>query len=158
MWGFRHHDLRSTKSVDYRLTPAELTHLKTHHILIKKSIPRQYYPHQTFRNHYLDLYNNNMPVFITSDSLLFALHKFYDNFVMYNEQVFMKKLDNLSSLLLNCLSTIILNEQNMELIKGLELFFAVIRKILTTENHEYYYIKKTKIEPIIFHHFFLFDF
>lgn len=39
----------------------------------------------TFATTYLDIYNNDLPVLVTADSLLYALHKSFDSMLMYFE-------------------------------------------------------------------------
>ncbi|AYV81382.1 MAG: hypothetical protein Harvfovirus30_14 [Harvfovirus sp.] len=74
-----HHPLKSTRGTDYGLTEEEIAKLTRNGFLIKDTTD------QTFAETYLTLYNNDMPVMITSDSVLHAFHGFYDNWLKQTE-------------------------------------------------------------------------
>lgn len=44
----------------------------------------------TFATTYLDIYNNDLPVLITADSLLYVLHKSFDSMLMYFERTVLR--------------------------------------------------------------------
>ncbi|QKF94667.1 DUF3160 protein [Fadolivirus algeromassiliense] len=127
----RHHnDLKSRKSVDFRLTDQELTKLQTNGVLFK-SLAKP----ESFARTYLNLYNNDMPVFITSDSILYALHKFYDNYLKNVEQtVMIERFMNLCKSMLDTLYTITPTEQNHTYLRDLEVFFMIPYVILQMNN------------------------
>ena len=69
-YGKQHHPLRASRTVGYNLTEEEKKELLSKGFLNKDSHG------QTFEKCYEELYNNDMPVLVTSDSLLSAFHKF----------------------------------------------------------------------------------
>ncbi|MCY0988499.1 DUF3160 domain-containing protein [Nannocystis sp. ILAH1] len=45
---------------------------------------------QTFATTYLDIYDNDLPVLVTADSMLYALHKSFDSMLMYFERTVLR--------------------------------------------------------------------
>ncbi len=130
MWGGKHHPLRASRSVDYKLTDSEIKSLCIEGILYKQ--PKD---EVSFARQYLNLYNNDMPVFVTSDSILYAYHKLYDNYLMMLEtNLFINKLVTLCKSLLDTLYTITPTEQNTNYLRDLEVFFMVPYIILQLQN------------------------
>ncbi|AYV77255.1 MAG: hypothetical protein Barrevirus24_5 [Barrevirus sp.] len=129
LWSDQHNDLKSTKSIDYRLTDEEVAKLKESGLLFKKN------GQNSFAKHYLNLYNNDLPVMITSDSMLYALHKFYDNYLMNLEtDVLINEFKDLCASMLKTLYQIVPNEQNREYLRDLEVFFLIPLTILSLQN------------------------
>ncbi len=119
MYGNRHHPLRTIKTIDSKLTEMELNQLKKFGIYFRPD-------GCAFGESYLRLYNNDMPVMVTADSMLFALHKFYDNFLKNLEETeLIKKLNVICKELLDNLYSIEPTEKNKEILKNLELFLWV---------------------------------
>lgn len=130
LWGKKHHELKASRTVDYSLTNQELDQLSKNGIFFKET------KNKTFAGAYLDLYNNDMPVFVTSDSMLHPFHKFYDNFLKnFEETKMIQKLKLICSKLLENIYTIIPNDQNHDLLKFLELIF-IVPYILVNLNNE----------------------
>lgn len=128
LWADRHHDFKTHRSMNYSLTEAQLETLKTNGIVFTQS-------EFSFPQAYLALYNNDMPVFITSDSMLFALHKFYDTWLKNTEEtILIQKLTDLCKSLLDELYTITPTEQNITYLQQLELFFMVPFVIMSLNN------------------------
>lgn len=119
-WSKKHHELKAHRSVDYTLTNEEFESLKTNGIYMKDS-------HETsFLKTYLDLYNNDMPVFITSDSMLYAVHKFYNNVLKkFESNKLLSDLQAICKYTLEELYTITPTEQNQSYLTQLEVFFTV---------------------------------
>ena len=125
----QHHPLKSTRSADYRLSQEELNKLIENGIYFKKT------NHQSFAEVYLDLYNNNMPVFITSDSILHAFHKFYEKLLKSIEtDTLIHKFDVLCSQFLNSLCKVEINDQNKDILQALEVYFMVPYVIMQLRN------------------------
>ena len=130
LWSDKHNDLKSNKTVDYRLTEDELLKLQTDLVLLKQlSKPVSY------AKAYLNLYNNDMPVMITSDSILYAFHKFYDDWLKCLESTTLStKLFEVCNLMLASLYSVEQTEQNIEYLKALEVYFMVPKVLLSLQN------------------------
>lgn len=128
MWGRKHHELKARKTTDYRLTPEELEKLKKDKVLFRLG-------ERSFAQIYEALYNNDMPVFVTSDSILYAFHRFYDEWLMEVETT--KFTDQLTSLLTNLLESLYqiqVTDQNRELLRDLEVYLKVAHTLLNLRN------------------------
>ena len=130
MFGSRHHPLKANKSTDYSLSEEELKLLRE-----KKIIFKDIKGCHTFAKCYLDLYNNDMPVFITSDSMLHAFHKYYDNFLMELEvKQFIPKLEMICKGFVEKLQKLNISPKYHDLMADLELFFMIPYLILNLKN------------------------
>ncbi len=78
----KHNSLKENRTVDYSLTNEEIEKIKRDGYFVKQINNNN----NTFAKKYLELYNNNMPVIVTSDSILHAFHKFYDEFLQKIEK------------------------------------------------------------------------
>ena len=138
-WSKEHHPLKATKSYDFRLNEEELSKLLTEGLVFKniKSISAwEKGPKTSFAKQYLNIYNNDLPVMITSDSILYALHKFYDNYLKNLEQTKMiNDLKKLCQLMLDNLRLIEKTSENESYLLALEVFFMV-PNVLLSLNHE----------------------
>jgi hypothetical protein len=61
----------------YKLTPSELNLLKQNHFLVTERLS-----FNCFGQAFHDIYHNDLPVFITTDAILHALHASYDRILM----------------------------------------------------------------------------
>lgn len=114
-----HHPLKSHKTFDFRLTEEELNKLKEKKILFKNQA-------KTFADAYYTLYNNDLPVMITSDSILHPLHKYYDDLLMGIESnKLIPLIIDLCKTLLDNLYSITPTEINKEYLSHMELFFMI---------------------------------
>lgn len=124
-----HHELKSTRSIDYRLSQEELNKLIENGVYFKQT------NHKSFAQVYLDLYNSNMPVFITSDSILHAFHKFYEKLLKNIEtESLMDQLKLLCSQFLNSLYSVKVTDQNKDILQALEVYFKVPYVIMQLKN------------------------
>lgn len=76
----RHHVLRSERSSDFRLNEKELETLKTHGMVVSERLG-----HKSFGDAYYRLYSDDLPVFITADSVMHAWHQSFDAILKYIE-------------------------------------------------------------------------
>ena len=127
LWADKHHDLKASRSVDYRLTDVELEKLQTDQVLLKH--PES---HISFAKSYMSLYNNDMPCIVTSDSMLFAIHKFYDTYLKNLEtNVLSNKLRTVCDSMLQSLYSITPTEQNLEYLTNLEVYFMIAKTLIS---------------------------
>lgn len=139
-YGKKHHELKATRSEDYSLTTSELDNLKENGIIFKETT-------KSFPQLYLDLYNNDMPVFVTSDSMLFALHKFYDTWLKNVEKTnLIKKLSLLCQSILDELYTITPTPENSMYLQHLEVYFMVPLVIMSLNNELSETINETQVK------------
>lgn len=110
----KHNSLKESRSVDYKLSDDELGKLKLNGYLVKQIDNNN----KTFAYKLLELYNNDMPVIITSDMILHAFHKFYDETLIDLEANMYYKLIELCKELLGTIVSI--NSQNDTLNKTLK--------------------------------------
>uniref|UniRef100_A0A7R9U7D3 DUF3160 domain-containing protein n=1 Tax=Pinguiococcus pyrenoidosus TaxID=172671 RepID=A0A7R9U7D3_9STRA len=126
---FRHHDLLAWRSRDFSLSAEELQELREKKVLFKK------WEEATFAGVYETLYTNDMPVFVTSDSMLYAFHRFYDEWLEHvEESSLIKKLTDMCDGLLTQLRKIQETPANAQLLQDLEVFFAVPVAILNEQE------------------------
>lgn len=119
-----HNDIKKDRTTDYRLNETELNLLKNNKILMKSGKNNS----KSFGEHLIDLYQNDMPVFITSDMMLYALHRFYDETMEKIELGLINDFKKLCENLLNTVKQINLDNLStyqIEQIKGLELYLLV---------------------------------
>jgi hypothetical protein len=129
LWSSSHSELKASRTNDYRLTNEELLKLQTDKVFLKQVKP------ESFARMYLNLYNNDMPVMITSDSILYAFHKFYDDWLKGLETTTLsEKLLEVCNLMLQSLYSVDVTEQNSEYLKALEVYFMVSKVLLSLQN------------------------
>lgn len=146
-WSDKHHSLKAHRSKNYSLSEIELELLLKDKMVLKSdpismvtkdNYEAEYLPTQngsTFAQIYLDLYNNDLPVLITSDSMLFALHKFYLDYVSNLEsQLLFPKLVMLCKSLLDTLYEIIPTPENMSYLSKIEALFMIPHVIMQTDR------------------------
>lgn len=124
-----HHDLKSSRTVDYSLSSKEIETLKNDNILVKKS-----YKKTSFGRQLIELYNNNMPVMVTSDMMLYCLHRFYDDSLELQEVELVTKFINLIENLIITLYSIDYDSQISDLLSALEMYLFIPYKILSNEK------------------------
>jgi hypothetical protein len=149
-WSDKHHPLKAHKSKNYSLNEAELELLLKNKMLFKSDpvhTENKYMDKyedayelkqngSTFAQIYLDLYNNDLPVFITSDSMLFALHKFYLDYLSNLEaQVLFPKLVILCKSLLDTLYEITPTPENISYLSKVEALFMVPYVIMQVDRN-----------------------
>ncbi|AYV84030.1 MAG: hypothetical protein Hyperionvirus16_5 [Hyperionvirus sp.] len=127
--GAIHHPLKSTRTNDYRLTDEEIAKLYRNGFLIKDTTD------QTFAGSYLSLYNDDMPVMITSDSMLHAFHRYYDNWLKETEiGSLTKNLKVLCTDIKKCLEILEIKGEEKELLSLIELLVVVPNILLNLEQ------------------------
>ena len=131
LYSDNHHDLKASRSVDYRLSIDDIQTLCDCGLLMTNSNSKK----KTFAGTYLDLYNNDMPVFITSDSMLYAFHKFYDTFLENLEtSVLINQMLNMCDKLLQTIRTIQETDNNRGMLKNLEVYFMIPYVLMQLNN------------------------
>jgi hypothetical protein len=135
LYSHDHHELKSRRSKDYRLSDSELAHLHKHKVYMK-SYSNDRNP--SFGRHISSLYTNDMPVFITSDMMLYALHNFYDKSLEILEENLINEFKTLCFNLINVLHSIDITKTSnttlQEHLKGFELYLMVPYFILHLEE------------------------
>ncbi|RLN71908.1 hypothetical protein BBJ28_00025554 [Nothophytophthora sp. Chile5] len=75
-----HHPLKKNRTFDYRLNPAEKSKLVDSGFVASQCMSAE-----SFAEIYYRLYTDDMPVFITADSILHAWHRSFDTFLAETE-------------------------------------------------------------------------
>ena len=126
----KHHPLRARRSTDFSLTPEELVKLRQNKVFFKNIKS-----HSTFADSYMGLYNNDLPVFVTSDSILYAFHKFYDNYLKeIEENQMIEKFKNICDKMLQLLYSVKTPSILNNTMQNLEILFLVPLVLLSLEN------------------------
>ena len=73
LWGRKHHPLKAHRQHDFRLKPRELAVLKQHGVVVPER-----WKVESFAEAYRRLYTDDLPVFVTADSVLHAWHRSFD--------------------------------------------------------------------------------
>ena len=145
-----HNDIKKNRRTDYRLNETEINLLTKNKILIKKPIKNKYgYGDDSFGKHLLSLYQDDMSVFITSDMMLYAFHKFYDQTMEQIEVCLMDEFKCLCENLLNTIRQINLNNlsvDEVDQIKGIELYLLIPYFLLHYKNTQFFV---PKIQPFL---------
>lgn len=125
----KHNDMLSHRLNDFRLTEDEKQKLFDTGIIYKNLNTL------TFVETYMALYNNDMPVMITSDSILYALHKLYDNFLEEIEYYFgVNAIFNICENILKNLYSVQETEENKTYLQSLEIMFYVPLMLLNNRD------------------------
>ncbi|AYV77697.1 MAG: DUF3160 domain-containing protein [Edafosvirus sp.] len=138
----KHHPLKATRNVSYNLTEDEKKELCSKGFLMKET------KDMTFEQVYLSLYNNDMPVVITSDSVLSAFHKYYDNWL---KQLELEKLINKMNVLCEDIAKSlekveVKTEYATKILKFIELVVNVPRVLLNLSRKLPVTTKKIKYD------------
>jgi hypothetical protein len=91
-------------------------------------------PTYTFASTYLDLYFNDMPVFISADSMLHALHKSFDSMLLdFERQVLIPEVDRMLTMMHEQLGSELkgLPPELASTGRDLDLYLTVARNLLT---------------------------
>ncbi|KAJ0395107.1 hypothetical protein P43SY_004659 [Pythium insidiosum] len=83
MFSNKHHDLKSRRSVDYRLNKEEHERLRSNGVVVLSRLA-----HESFGDAYYSIYNNDLPLFVTADSILHAWHRSFDDILIETETQF----------------------------------------------------------------------
>ena len=124
MWSDSHNDLKSTKSIDYRLNPKELDQLNDTGIVMKnvKTKNNKYSFGLALKN----LHDHDIPVMITSDMMLYALHRFYDKSLEIAEVKLIQEFKDLCESMLKTIHSLPTTNQKLtQNLKGIEMYLMV---------------------------------
>ncbi|RLN93150.1 hypothetical protein BBJ28_00013355 [Nothophytophthora sp. Chile5] len=77
MMSMYHHPLKKSRAFDFRLEPTEKAQLVANGVVASQRMHAE-----SFAEVYYRLYTDDMPVFVTTDSVLHAWHRSFDGFLM----------------------------------------------------------------------------
>ncbi|ETI34158.1 hypothetical protein F443_19289 [Phytophthora nicotianae P1569] len=129
-----HHPLKRMQTTDYRLKPDEKANLAANGVVAVERMPAE-----SFADIYYRLYTDDMPVFVTADSILHAWHRSFDAFLVDTEiQILSPTLDKiLESTLSKCCEAIIATSKDdseaRRVMVDVELFLRVGLSLLRGE-------------------------
>ncbi len=133
----------------YSLTDFEKSLIQNHSFMISERLSRN-----TFGNAFLEIYHKDLPVFISTDAILHAFHRSYDRILKHVELGFI--ISNLTSMLqimhtnisvLN--STYGSNPQMVRMLRDVDVYFTVARKLLGVSVNPYYPQNIGEIDTIL---------
>ncbi|KAG3201794.1 hypothetical protein PC128_g3661 [Phytophthora cactorum] len=126
-----HHPLKRMQTTDYRLKPCEKAKLKANGVVAVERMPAE-----SFADIYYRLYTDDMPVFVTADSILHAWHRSFDAFLVETEvQILSPTLDKiLETTLSKCCKAITTTSKDdfksRKAMLDVELFLRVVLSLL----------------------------
>lgn len=125
MYSDKHHELKTRKTLDLRLSDEEKNNLLKNGVYFKNT------NFTTFASMYLQMYNNDLPIIITSDSMLHALHKLYDEYLEFlEENVLIEQFKKLCSAYEECIKETLKDTKNknvVEMVKSISDFMNIVR-------------------------------
>ncbi len=116
----------------YKLNQVEIDRLKKNGFVVSERLDRD-----SFADHYYDIFGDDLPVFITTDSVLHAWHRSYDAILMETEETWISP--TIDALLGSMAEQIpeVMNQQSQPefraAIEDADLFIAVARSLLAGE-------------------------
>lgn len=110
--------------------------------------------HNTFGEAFLEIYQKDLPVFISTDAILHAFHRSYDRILKHVELGYI--ISNLTSLLqvmhsnINILhATYGSNPEMLRMLQDVDIYFTVARKLLGISVNPFYTQNNIEIDTII---------
>lgn len=124
--------------IKYNLTDDELDLLSDHNFVVSQRLD-----HQSFGSAFEDIYHKDLPVFVSTDAILHALHMSYDKMLKDIEvYTIIPELKSMLGLLLGNLENLenrySSNEKMKSYIKDLDLYLSVPNSILNRGAASYY--------------------
>ncbi|KAK1947333.1 hypothetical protein P3T76_001343 [Phytophthora citrophthora] len=144
-----HHPLKRMQTTDYRLTPGEKAKLASNGVVAVERMAAK-----SFADIYYHLYTDDMPVFVTADSVLHAWHRSFDAFLVDVEVLVLSPtLDKvLETTLAKCIETISVatkdNDKNRAMV-DVELYLRVALSLLRGNSVDGLAENKDKLNQLL---------
>lgn len=136
-------------SIKYNLTDYEKSLINKNGFMVSERLTRS-----AFGEAFLDIYQRDLPVFISTDAILHAFHFSYDRILKDVELGFI--IPNLTSLLqvmhsnINVLhSSYGSNPEMLRMLQDVDIYFTVAQKLLGITTEPFYSQNNTEIETIL---------
>ena len=134
--------------IKYELTNSELDLLKQNHFVVSERLS-----HESFGVAFHDVYAKDLPVFITSDAILHALHSSYDKILMDLEISILKPelttlLDSLYIEFPKLISKYSDEEALQDALKDVDLYITIAKSLLAEEQLPAQHIGQDKVEQM----------
>ncbi|MBI4811461.1 MAG: DUF3160 domain-containing protein [Ignavibacteriales bacterium] len=122
----------------YLLTGHEKTLLQDHSFMVSERLS-----YNSFGHALLDIWHKDLPVFISTDAILHALHMSYDKILMEVERrILIRRLDSLLNLLHSALpvldSKYLANPSIKQMLKDVDVYLTIPRKLLDNSAPPFY--------------------
>lgn len=122
----------------YLLTEHEKSLLQGHNFMVSERLS-----YNSFGHALLDIWHKDLPVFISTDAILHALHMSYDKILMEVERcILIQQLDSLLNLLHSALpvldSTYLANPSIKQMLKDVDVYLTIPRKLLDNSASPFY--------------------
>ncbi|TMW64948.1 hypothetical protein Poli38472_009115 [Pythium oligandrum] len=138
MWSNKHHELKKHRQYDFRLQPHELERLAKQGFAVSTRLQTK-----SFADLYYHLYTDDLPVYVTADSILHAWHRSFDAFLMgLEEEELMPHLrETLDNTIKACQTLFVdpavgLFQETGSVLANVELFLRVARALLDQPSEE----------------------
>lgn len=136
-------------SIKYNLTDFEKSLIKSNGFMVSERLSRN-----TFGEAFLEIYQKDLPVFISTDAILHAFHRSYDRILKDVEIGFI--ISNLTSLLQVMHSNINVlhsnygsNPEMLRMLQDVDIYFTVARKLLGISVNPFYTQNNIEIDTIL---------
>lgn len=133
----------------YKLTSAEKKLLRQNGFVVTERLRTE-----TFTEQFRNIYNNDMPVFISTDAMLHVFHVSYDAILKDTELQFV--IPKLSELLSKCHSQIMdldekygQNQSMKPMLRDVDVYFTMARKLLDPSVSPYYVENSEEVNELM---------
>ncbi len=135
--------------IKYELTADELSLINNHGFVVTERLRQN-----TFGEQFLDIWHNDVPVFVSSDAILHAFHMSYDrilrdtecHYLQGNLEQFLEALNSSFGALHNNYSG---NPDMLPYLQDVDLFLTVGRKLLDNSAQPHYSVNNSAISELI---------
>ncbi|MGE5860507.1 MAG: DUF3160 domain-containing protein [Ignavibacteria bacterium] len=136
-------------SSEYNLTEYEISLLQKNGFMVSERLSRH-----SFGEAFLDVYHKDLPVFISTDAILYALHMSYDNILKDVELgILIDKVKSLLQLLhsnLNSLNSVYSSNSEMQtMLRDVDVYLTVPRILLGEGISPYFPENSSRIDTIL---------
>ncbi|MBI5475662.1 MAG: DUF3160 domain-containing protein [Ignavibacteriales bacterium] len=122
----------------YNITESEISLLNKNGFVVTERLS-----HESFGNAIIDIWHKDLPIFISTDAILHALHKSYDKILIDVERtILIRQLDSLLTLLHSTIpaldSIYSQNPAMQQMLRDVDIYLTIPRKLLNTTASPYY--------------------
>ena len=127
MRGKKHHPLKARRRYDYRLNESELQVFQQNGFVVSERLGVE-----SFAEAYYRLYSDNLPVYITADSILHAWHRSFDAILKELEvHCFMT---TLQKILTSMQQTLAIHMKDSQVFQDVDYFLAIALRLLSDDE------------------------
>ena len=136
-------------TIKYNLTNYEKSLIQNYGFMVSERLPRE-----SFGRSFLEIYNNDLPVFVSTDAILHAFHISYDRILMDVElNILIDKvksiLDQLFAQMPQLQNSYSSNPGMVQMLKDVDVYLTVPRKLFDESVTAYYSENNAVVDDII---------